>query len=111
MKPIPKFKNEAEEREFWESHDSTQFLDWSKATKASFPNLKPSTTPISIRLPNGLYLFQVKENTVVPFEDVRNDIYNILSDGKFKTWFDEVRGKIAVSIDDEAAIKAELAYH
>jgi predicted DNA binding CopG/RHH family protein len=54
MKAIPKFHSEAEEREFWETHDSTQYLDWSKATKASFPNLKPSTTPISLRLPNGL---------------------------------------------------------
>jgi predicted DNA binding CopG/RHH family protein len=54
MKTIPKFENEAEERAFWESHDSTDYLDWSKAKKASFPNLKPSSTAISLRLPNGL---------------------------------------------------------
>jgi predicted DNA binding CopG/RHH family protein len=54
MKTIPKFENEAEDRAFWESHDSTDYLDWSKAKKASFPNLKPSSTAISLRLPNGL---------------------------------------------------------
>jgi predicted DNA binding CopG/RHH family protein len=54
MKTIPKFQNEAEERKFWESHDSTEYLDWSKAKKINLPNLKPSSTSISLRLPNGL---------------------------------------------------------
>jgi predicted DNA binding CopG/RHH family protein len=54
MKAIPKFQNEAEERKFWESHDSTEYLDWSKAKKVILPNLKPSSTAISLRLPNGL---------------------------------------------------------
>ncbi len=54
MKTIPKFQNEAEERKFWESHDSTKYLDWSKAKKINLPNLKPSSTSISLRLPNGL---------------------------------------------------------
>ena len=54
MKPIPKFQSEAEERKFWENHDSTEYLDWSKATKPNFPNLKPSTKSISLRLPSGL---------------------------------------------------------
>jgi predicted DNA binding CopG/RHH family protein len=54
MKTIPKFQNEAEERKFWESHDSTEYLDWSKAKKVNLPNLKPSSTSISLRLPNGL---------------------------------------------------------
>jgi predicted DNA binding CopG/RHH family protein len=54
MKTIPKFENEAEERKFWESHDSTEYLDWSKAKKINLPNLKPSSTSISLRLPNGL---------------------------------------------------------
>ena len=31
LKPIPKFANEAAERAFWESHDSTVYVDWSKA--------------------------------------------------------------------------------
>jgi predicted DNA binding CopG/RHH family protein len=59
LKPIPKFKNEAEEREFWETHDTTPYVDWSKAQRVSFPNLKLSTTTISLRLPQGL-LDQIK---------------------------------------------------
>jgi predicted DNA binding CopG/RHH family protein len=51
LKRIPKFKNEDEEREFWSKHDSTEYLDWNKAKKVTFPNLKPSVKTISIRLP------------------------------------------------------------
>ena len=53
-KSVPVFKNESEEREFWLDHDSTEYLDWSKADLASFPNLKPSTKTISLRLPEAL---------------------------------------------------------
>jgi predicted DNA binding CopG/RHH family protein len=53
-KMVPRFKTEAEERKFWETHDSTDYVDWSKAERVRFPNLKPSTTAISIRLPTGL---------------------------------------------------------
>src|ERR1700732_3067617 len=59
LKPVPVFKNEAEESKFWETHDSTDYIDWSKAERVRFPNLKPSTTAISIRLPLGL-LEQIK---------------------------------------------------
>ena len=48
-----------QERRFWETHDSTEYIDWSKAERVRFPNLKPSTTAISIRLPVGL-LEQIK---------------------------------------------------
>ncbi len=54
LKPVPNFKSEADERKFWETHDSTEYIDWSKAERARFPNLKPSTTAISIRLPSDL---------------------------------------------------------
>ena len=54
LKPIPQFKNENQERKFWSKHDSAEYIDWSKAERASFPNLKPSTKPISIRLPEHL---------------------------------------------------------
>ncbi len=54
LKPIPVFADEAEERQFWETHDSTEYLDWSKAEHVRFPRLKPTTTAISIRLPVGL---------------------------------------------------------
>ena len=53
-KKTPEFKTEAEEREFWESHDSTGFVDWTKARSVAFPNLKPSTRTISLRLPEAL---------------------------------------------------------
>jgi|TARA_B100000315_G_scaffold256075_1_gene301117 predicted DNA binding CopG/RHH family protein len=51
---IPEFRSEAKEREFWESHNSTDYVDWDKARSSSFPNLKPSTKTISLRLPEGL---------------------------------------------------------
>ena len=54
LKPIPQFSSEAEERALWESADSMDYLDWSKAVKVRFPNLKPSSTSISLRLPNAL---------------------------------------------------------
>jgi predicted DNA binding CopG/RHH family protein len=55
----PKLRAEAEERKFWETHDSTDYVDWSRAERVRFPNLKPSTTVISIRLPSAL-LEQIK---------------------------------------------------
>ena len=54
LKPIPRFRNEAAERKFWETHDSTDYVDWSKARRVQFPNLKLSTAAISLRLPQGL---------------------------------------------------------
>jgi len=55
LKPVPKFHSEAEERQFWERHDSTDYVDWSKAQRGvRFPNLKLSTTAISLRLPQGM---------------------------------------------------------
>ena len=53
-KPIPTFKSEAEEQAFWESHDSTDYVDWSQAERVRFPHLKPSTKAISLRLPVDL---------------------------------------------------------
>lgn len=54
LKKIPKFKTEAEERTFWEKHDSADYVDWNQAKSVSMPNLKPSTKTISLRLPEGL---------------------------------------------------------
>ena len=53
-KAVPKFASEAAERVFWETHDSTEYLDWSKSQKAVLPNLKPTTKTISLRLPQHL---------------------------------------------------------
>jgi predicted DNA binding CopG/RHH family protein len=52
LKKIPKFKNEDEEREFWETHSSMDYVDWSKAKYGIFFDVKPSTKTISIRFSN-----------------------------------------------------------
>jgi predicted DNA binding CopG/RHH family protein len=54
LKSVPKFRSEAEERAFWETHDSTDYVDWSKGQQIALPNLKPSTKTISLRLPQHL---------------------------------------------------------
>lgn len=54
LKPIPTFQTEAEERAFWECHDSTEHIDWDKAVTIRLPRLKPSATSISLRLPNTM---------------------------------------------------------
>lgn len=59
LKATPKFKSEAQERAYWESHESTAHVDWSKAERVRLPNLKPSTKAISLRLPADL-LEQIK---------------------------------------------------
>jgi predicted DNA binding CopG/RHH family protein len=58
-KPIPSFASEAEERAFWERADSTDYLDWRRAKRVRLPNLQPSKTAISLRLPVSL-LEQIK---------------------------------------------------
>ncbi len=52
--PIPKFKTEAQERAYWETHDSTVHVDWTRAQRVKLPNLKPTTKTISLRLPQHL---------------------------------------------------------
>lgn len=54
LKRIPELSSEAEERRFWETHDSVDYVDWSSAASVRFPNVKPSTETISLRLPSGL---------------------------------------------------------
>ena len=53
-KKIPKFKNEKEERAFWQKADSSKYVDYSKARRVRYPNLKLSSRPITIRLQRGL---------------------------------------------------------
>ena len=53
-KSIPTFTSEADEREFWQKHDSADYIDWSKGKIGVFPELKPSTKTISLRLPESL---------------------------------------------------------
>ncbi len=54
LQTIPKFETEDEERDFWATRDSADYLDWRRARAAIFPNLKPSTKTISLRLPETL---------------------------------------------------------
>jgi predicted DNA binding CopG/RHH family protein len=83
-KAVPALKNEAEERGFWEVHDSTEFVDWGRAVAARLPNLKPSTQTISLRLPLGL-LERIK------IEANRRDIpYQSL----IKSWLSERVGRV-----------------
>lgn len=54
LKKIPVFKSPEEEVLFWQKNDSTDYVDWSKAEKWAFPNLKLTSTPITIRIPDSL---------------------------------------------------------
>lgn len=54
VKQLPVFKNEDEEREFWATHDSTEYIHWNRAEKVTFSNLKPSVEKISLRLPKSM---------------------------------------------------------
>jgi predicted DNA binding CopG/RHH family protein len=51
LKEIPVFKTEEEEREFWATNDSTHYINWNNSERMVFPELKPSTTTISLRIP------------------------------------------------------------
>ncbi len=53
-KNMPKFKNESEERLFWQQNDSKDYIDWSDAEVVALPKLKPSTRTISLRLPESM---------------------------------------------------------
>jgi predicted DNA binding CopG/RHH family protein len=53
-KPIPGFKSEDAEREFWATHDSTDYIDWRRGKRVTLPSLKPSSQTISLRLPKPM---------------------------------------------------------
>lgn len=71
-KDIPKFKTEDEEKALWEANDSTDYVDWNKAKKAKFPNLKPTLKTISIRLPESIMEeLKIKANAMdVPYQSL-----------------------------------------
>ena len=71
-KPIPKFKNEDEERDFWSENDSSEYLNWKSAERVLFPNLKPSTKVISLRLPQSLLdgIRQMANERDVPYKSL-----------------------------------------
>lgn len=69
---IPEFQNEDEERAFWAEHDSSAVLDWSQAKRVLFPNLKPTTQAISLRLPASMLdeLRQLANQRDVPYQSL-----------------------------------------
>jgi len=80
----PSFRDEAEERQFWESHDSSGYVDWSTAERVRLPNLKPSTRSISLRLPVSLLeRLKIEANKRdVPYQSL------------IKTWLAEKAGSV-----------------
>ena len=78
LKQIPDFKSENEERDFWLSHDSTEYVDWSRAEHFVFPNLKPTTRPISIRLPEHMIdRVKVRANEIdIPYQALIKEFIN-----------------------------------
>jgi predicted DNA binding CopG/RHH family protein len=72
QKPVPEFKNEDEERQFWAEQDSTGYMDWSQAQRAIFSNLKPSTRTISSQLPESMLneLKQLANKQDVPYQSL-----------------------------------------
>lgn len=71
-KKLPLFKNEAEERAFWQTHDSTDYMDWSEAATPALPKLKPTTTTISLRLPEPMLedLKRLANKRDVPYQSL-----------------------------------------
>ena len=71
-KAIPKFKSESQEQDFWDSHDSTEYVDWSQAKVAILPELKTSTQTISLRLPESLLaaLKMIANKKDVPYQSL-----------------------------------------
>lgn len=69
---LPKFKNEDEEREFWTTHDATEYLDSYEPVELVFPNLKPTTRTISIRLPESMInqLKKLANKRDVPYQSL-----------------------------------------
>lgn len=72
VRRIPEFKDEDDEREFWSAHDSTEYLDWHLAERVVFPNLKPTTKTISLRLPESMLdeLRQLANKRDIPYQSL-----------------------------------------
>ena len=83
LKNIPHFESEAEERKFWQTHDSTEYVDYSNAVRVRFPNLKLTSRPITIRLPESLIeRVKIKAHKMdIPYQSlIKQLIYNGLSE-------------------------------
>lgn len=69
---LPKFKNEDEERKFWAAHELSDVFDVKKGVNVTFPNLKPSTRTITIRVPQALIddLKRIANKKDVPYQSM-----------------------------------------
>jgi len=76
LKPIPHFANDDEAARFWDTHDSTEYVDWSRAQRAVFPNLKLTTQTISLRMPAGLLaeLRMIANSRDIPYQSLIKQI-------------------------------------
>lgn len=85
--PVPDFQNEDEERDFWATHDSTDYVDWSLARRAVFPNLKPTTRAISLRLPESMLdeLRQMANERDVPYQSLIKVFLRERMDQEYRT--------------------------
>ena len=72
MKQIPVFKNEDQEREFWATHDATDYFDESMKVDLDLSELKPTAKPITVRLPNTLIydLKMIANKKDVPYQSL-----------------------------------------
>jgi hypothetical protein len=72
LKQLPVFENEDEERAFWESHDSSDYVNWSQGERVSLPDLQPSTRMISLRLPISMFedLRRAAHKRDVPYQSL-----------------------------------------
>jgi predicted DNA binding CopG/RHH family protein len=72
LKEIPKFKTEDEERAFWSTHDSTEYVEWEKSEPVLFSRLKPTTKTISLRLPEYLLekLRSIANKRDIPYQSL-----------------------------------------
>lgn len=71
-KEIPVFKTEEEERQFWKTHDSTEYIDWEKSEPVIFSHLKPTTKTISLRLPEYMLesLRSIANKRDIPYQSL-----------------------------------------
>lgn len=78
LQPIPSFKSEVEEAEFWATHDTTDYFDYAKRVKMDFSNVKPSTQKITLRLPKMLLvrLKKLANERDIPYQSLVKMLLN-----------------------------------
>jgi predicted DNA binding CopG/RHH family protein len=57
IKPVPKFRNEQMEREFWSTHDTTDYFDFTESNRVEIefdPGIEAPVKSISLRLPREM---------------------------------------------------------